>query len=255
MTNLFQHANSCWVKYSEYEIKKASDGTRYIKPASKAKPIICDPLEEAETLVIDALNVGLLAMNNSREKAFTAALMEFVHKYGLLGFITALPTTPHFLNYDAAYLPKNHFIKEEAMGALDYAALFFPFEKPDFRKTKDGIQWSVSGDNEMIALTSAYSDKPVAVNLSFGREYAERYDWLFTQFRDLSFSFLSSFFYYEDYDKLDKSQRDLYRLGMTAFGGIAPTYRIALLDKPTNRDDQQDALIGSFQRFFISAFI
>ncbi len=69
--------------------------------------------------------------------------------------------------------------------------------------------------------------------MSFQREYAERYDWLARQFKDLAFSFYSSFLYYNDYDTLDETARDLYRRGMEAFGGIAPTYRIALLDRPT----------------------
>ena len=29
--------------------------------------------------------------------------------------MTALPTTPSFMDYEAVYLPKNHFIKEESM--------------------------------------------------------------------------------------------------------------------------------------------
>jgi len=41
------------------------------------------------------------------------------------------------MDYDAAYLPKNHFIKAESMPVNEYAALFFPFEKPEFKKGKD----------------------------------------------------------------------------------------------------------------------
>lgn len=37
-----------------------------------------------------------------------------------------------------------------------------------------------------------------------------------------------SFLYYMDYDTIDKQTRSLYRQGISAFGGIAPTYRIAL---------------------------
>ena len=43
------------------------------------------------------------------------AIMDFVTGYGLLGFMTALPTTPEFITYQAVYFPKNHFIKEESM--------------------------------------------------------------------------------------------------------------------------------------------
>ena len=58
-----------------------------------------------------------------------AAILEFVTKYGLLGLMTALPTTPSFMDYEAVYLPKNHFIKVETMETEDYLALFYPFEQ------------------------------------------------------------------------------------------------------------------------------
>ena len=44
--------------------------------------------------------------------------------------LTALPTTPCFMDYEAVYLPKNHFIKSESMKADEYTALFFPFFAP-----------------------------------------------------------------------------------------------------------------------------
>ena len=39
--------------------------------------------------------------------------------------MTALPTTPSFMDYEAVYLPKNHFIKAETMetGGLSGAVL------------------------------------------------------------------------------------------------------------------------------------
>ena len=131
MNILFQKTNACWAKYSEYEYKKGEDGNLYIMPAPKATPTTYDPLEDAETLVIDALNVGRLAMKRGSEKELQQALLEFVTRYGLLGFMTALPTTPEFMNYDAVYLPKNHFIKDETMSLQEYLPLFSPFEKPD----------------------------------------------------------------------------------------------------------------------------
>ena len=46
--------------------------------------------------------------------------------------------------------------------------------------------------------------------------YAERYDWLIQQFKDWAFTFCSSFLYYEKYDKIDETARELYRQGMNA---------------------------------------
>jgi len=218
------------VKYSQYELRAAADGTQYITPASRAKPIIYDILKdaEAETLVVDALNVGLAQMGKAGEEAVNEALMDFVHKYGLLGFMTALPTTSHFIKYDSVYLPKNLFIKEEVMKTEDYAAQFFPFERHTFRPG-----FGIELDPAMMALAAAFGDVPTAMSMSLQREYAERYDWLLTQFKDWAFTFANSMIYYADYDGLNEITKGLLRKGMEAFGGIAPTYRIALLDKPT----------------------
>ena len=247
MNNLFQRASSCWVRYSEYEIKKGDDGKQYVKPAPKARPKIYDPLENAETLVVDALNVGMLLMGRKSEKTVQAAVMEFVHKYGLLGLMTALPTTPQFIEYEAVYLPKNHFIKDEAMSTEDYLSLFFPFEQLDFQKHGVESAWNFDSrntDKEMMALAMTFSNEPQAMNMSFQREYAERYDWLLAQFKDWAFTFVASYLYYEDYDDIDETTRDLYRQGMAAFGGIAPTYKIRLLDKPTIVWDFHSLLLG-----------
>ena len=243
MNNLFQRTSSHWVKYSEYELRE-HDGILYLKPVPKAKPIVYDPLQNADSMVLDALNVGMLQMNRAGAAKVKTALLEFVSNYGLLGFMTALPTTPQFMDYDAVYLPKNHFVKAESVSTDDYTTLFFPFGKPDFTKTKDEVRWNVGGDREMLALAATFGNAPMALNMSFQREYAESYDWLTTQFKDWAFTFVSSFLYYEDFDKNDEMTRDLYRQGMAAFGGIAPTYHIALLDKPTIVWDFHSLLLG-----------
>ena len=249
MNNLFQKTSSHWVKYSEYELRE-NDGILYLKPASKAKPIVYDPLKESENMVLDALNVGMLQMNRAGADSVKAAVMDFVSKYGLLGFMTALPTTPEFVDYEAVYLPTNHFIKKETQSTEEYLSFFFPFEKIDFSKNGKESVWNINNDRTMIALAATFGDKPQAMNMSFQREYAESYDWLTTQFKDWAFTFVSSFLYDEDYEKIDETTRDLYRQGMAAFGGIAPTYHIALLDKPTIVWDFHSLLLG-VQMMFI----
>ena len=66
--------------------------------------------------------------------------------------------------------------------------------------------------------------------MSFQKEYAERYDWLVKEFSDWAFTFTTSFLYYLDYDSLDEQTKKLYRQGMSAFGGISPTYHISLAE-------------------------
>ena len=243
MNSLFQKTSSHWVKYSEYELIE-KDGILYLKPAQKAKPVVYDPLKESENMVLDALNVGMLQMNRAGADKVKTAVVDFVSKYGLLGFMTALPTTPEFVDYEAVYLPTNHFIKKETLSTEEYLSVFFPFEKLDFSKNGKESVWNINNDRTMMALAATFGDKPQAMNMSFQREYAESYDWLTTQFKDWAFTFVSSFLYYEDYDKIDETTRDLYRQGMAAFGGIAPTYHIVLLDKPTIVWDFHSLLLG-----------
>ena len=234
MGNLFERASSGWARYDDYEWKEGADGILYLTPTAKAKSSIYDPMKDAETLVVDALNVGRKCMGESADDLeVRESILQFALRYGLLGMMAALPTTPDFMDYEAVYLPKNHFIKEEAMRTEDYLSLFFPFEKPNIRKRGVESMWNVGGDRTMIALAMTMSGKPMAVNMEFQREYAERYDWLKILFTDWAFTLAGSIIYYEDYDRMDEDTRILYRQGMAAFSGIAPTYHVALLDRPT----------------------
>lgn len=232
MKNLFKNASSSWVRYSRYEWKKDKNNKYYITPAPDAKPIIYDPLADYKTMVLAALNVGLLVRKESKRK-IRSAIMDFVSQYGLLGLMTALPTTPKFIDYEAVYLPTNHFIRDEVMNTEKYLAHFFPFGKPNFHKRGKESLWYISDDKEMIALAMTFRKEPEAQIMCFLRNYAERYDWLEQVFQDWSFTFLSSFLYYEDYDDMDDVARDIYRKGMAAFEGIAPEYHMELRDRPT----------------------
>lgn len=244
MNNLFQKTSSHWARYDRYELKEAEDGNRYVTPARDAKPEVYDPLKEAEQMVLDALNVGLLLMRRAEEGEIQKAAMDFVSRYGLLGFMTALPTTPNFMDYEAVYLPKNNFIKDESLKTDDFISHFYPFGKPDFHKQGIESMWNITGDRTMLALAMTFSDKPMAMHMSFQREYAEPYDWLLKQFKDWAFMFWTAKFYYEDADTLDEEARGLMRQAMTAFDGIAPTYHIALLDRPTIVWDFHSLLLG-----------
>ena len=232
MKDLFKHASSSWVKYDQYEWKKDKNNKFYITPAPNAMPKIYDPLKEYQQMVLDALNVGLMIRTSSKRK-IREAIMEFVTKYGLLGLMTALPTTPSFIDYKAVYLPTNHFLREEVMDTQKYLFYFFPFEKPDFFKNGKDPLWNINGDRTMIALAMTFRKEPEAQVMCFMRNYAERYDWLEQTFQDWSFTFLSSFLFYEEDEEMDEDTRDIYRQGMAAFGGIAPNYHIELWERPT----------------------
>ena len=104
--------------------------------------------------------------------------MDFVTCYGLLGFMTALPTTPGFITCHAVYLLKNHFIKEESMTTKKYLSYFFLFDKIDF--VKKGISRHLakifeSGelDEEMIVAKIAITTQHGAMQdkTAFGKDY------------------------------------------------------------------------------------
>ena len=244
MKNLFERTSSNWVRYSEYEWKAAEDGTLFLTPTATAQPSIYDPLSEYQRIVLDAINIGRMESQKKTPQEIQKAIQQFAMKYGLLGLMTALPTTPSFMDYEAVYLPKNHFIREESMSTMDYLNLFFPFDKPDVVKRGIESMWNIQNNRVMMALAMTMSDKPMAVNMSFQREYAERYEWMKQQFIDIAFTYLTSVLFYEDYDTMTPEQRLLMQQGMEAFGGIAPTYRIALLDKPTIVWDFHSLMLG-----------
>ena len=233
MNQLFKRSSSNWIRYDRYEWRTDKKGIFYITPAKDAKPDLYNPIKEADELVLAAINLGLLCMKSETGKEeLKNSIMTFVTKYGLLGFMTALPTTPEFITYEAVYLPLNHFIKEESMTTEQYLSYFFPFEQISFSKKNRESVWNIT-DKDMMAITMALQNKPQAVNMSFQKEYAERYDWLVEEFKDWAFTFVTSFLYYQDYDILNDEQKRLYQQGMAAFGGIAPTYHVELRERPT----------------------
>lgn len=245
MENIFKRASSNWVKYSEYIKIEDENSNWYVMPAPDAKLQIYNPLKNAEEMVIDALNIGLTCMNSEKtDEDKEQAIFSFITNYGLLGLMTALPTTPQFMNYEAVYINKNQYIKDETMQTEKYLKLFFPFKMPNINKRKDSVSWTVGGDTDMMALALTMDKRPMAVNMGFQKEYAERYDWIVKQFKDWAFTFFTSILYYEDFDSLDDTTKNLYRQSMACFDGIAPTYHIELLEKPTMVWDFHSLLLG-----------
>ena len=245
MSFQFEHSNSTWVRYSEYEWKQAENGKLYLTACADAKPTIYDPLKEYQQLVLDALYIGRLGMKqNQDDTEIQAEIKAFAEKYGLFGLMTALPTTPSFMDYEAVYLPKNRFIKKETMSTEEYLNLFFPFDKLDAVKRSVESLWNIEGDNMMMALAMTMSDRPMAVNMSFQRQYSESYEWMKQVFTDWAFNATTVFLYYNDYDKLDDDYKQLMRQSIRAFDGNAPSYHIELLEQPTLVWDFHSLLLG-----------
>ena len=149
MRNPFEKAKTWWVRYSDYQWRASKDGVLYIQPAPGATFTLYNAMEVIEQLVLDALNAGRKLMGKEPKEDSKPIIMDFVRKYGLLGMMTALPTTPKFMDYEMVYLPKNRFIKEEQLHTEQFLLNFFPFEKPHLMKSGKSYAWSVSGDKRL----------------------------------------------------------------------------------------------------------
>ena len=251
MNRLFEHSRSFWVKYSDYVIKEAPNGEKYLQAAPTAKPEPYDPIDDFENIALDAVNVGRLCINkDTTEREKQEAIRGFAIKYGMRGIMTAIPTTPQFLSYENVFFPKNQFIRGESMPVLQYMDEFFPFEKLDFIKNGEEYSWSIEGDNETVALGFLSDGRPVETHMSFQREYAERLDWMELQFKDWGFTLLSTFLFYEDFDRRTDRQKSFYRQSMEAYEGMTPTYHVALMDDRPRLVWNFNSLIQGIQLMF-----
>lgn len=118
--------------------------------------------------------------------------------------------------------PKEPFYQRGKHGDGAISVLLLSIWQTWFRKMGCGIQlerqWAGNGSND-----NDYERQTTCSDHEFTGKYAEPYEWLLKEFTDWAFTFLSSFLYYQDLDKLDDMQKDLYRQGMATFGKIAPT--------------------------------
>ena len=77
--------------------------------------------------MIDAVNVDMLVLGKKSDAVIEKAVLDFVHKHGLLGMMTALPNAPDYMEYEITFLPKNRFIRQRHMKTDDYQKIFFHF--------------------------------------------------------------------------------------------------------------------------------
>ena len=96
MDKLFKRTSASWVRYSKYEYKETADGVLYITPCADAEISLYNPIEEYEELVLAALSIGLDVMQKKgNTEEVKAKVLDFVHKYGLLGLMTAPVSYTH----------------------------------------------------------------------------------------------------------------------------------------------------------------
>ena len=232
--DLFGKATSRWIKYSEYDAVQDTNGDWYIMPTKDAVPSVYDPIEKAEDMVAEALNIGLKLMSGAKDfytdERIIAEICVFAEKYGLLGFMTGLPTTPEFMEYESVYLPKNRHIRKESMSSKEYAKLFFPFDDKLNENPNPNRRYIKEDGSIMVSL--AARTKPKAVEMAYLQTYAESAEWLMTQFKDWAIIFVASFLHYDLVDTKEAEDAELYRQAIAAFDGNVPSFHIELFDKP-----------------------
>lgn len=148
MKSLFERTSSNWVRYSEYEWKAAADGTMYLAPTKTAQPSIYDPLAEYQSIVLDAISIGRMEAQNKNDKEIQKAIQQFALKYGLLGLMTALPTTPNFMDYEAVYLPKTISLRKKPCPRKS----IWICSSPLISRKWSSVAWSPCGISTMTAL-------------------------------------------------------------------------------------------------------
>lgn len=172
LNEIFKKASSDWVRYSKYDIKEKED-IKYIVPAKDAHIITYNPLENAETMILDAINTGrILYDEKASDKLKQDLLMSFVHAYGLLGFMTDLPLNSNFIECADTFLGENLYTDNKVMTTKEYIQFFTPFEAKDISHTP----------------IPTLSPKEQSLAIAFSHDYAERYSWVF--------SFLMKFYLY-----------------------------------------------------------
>lgn len=244
MIRLFTHSTSSWVRYDRYVVRKAGNGKRYLTPAEGALPQLINPFEKVQQMALDAINIGIMVMDNRAGSIVEQAILRFASNYGMLGLMTALPTTARFMDYFYVYLPTNDFIREESMETQAYTDLFFPFEKPTYRKEGDLVEWDIEGDVpiQALMLTLSQYDTPIATQMTFLRGYAEDLTWVKNVFRAFAYNLLTTLYYYSI--PLTDEERTSFRYSLQIFEGAAPTCHLELWDRPVVMWDYHSLLLG-----------
>ena len=101
MNNIFKNASSYWVKYNKYEWRTDKDNVLFLTPADGSELKMYNPMVNYKDMILEALNVGIACMNKDTDKEeLKNKILDFVQHYGLIGFMTALPTIPDFITYN-----------------------------------------------------------------------------------------------------------------------------------------------------------
>ena len=214
----FEKTSSEWVRYSEYEYKE-SGGREYLTPAAGSDIYIYNPLDTAESLIVDALNLGaLFCRSDIMTEKEKAALLDFVNKYGLFGFMTSIPLNGGFMEYPHVFFGRNGFFDVDFMETREYLQTFQPF----------GIK---EGQPKGFTMPPALvMGKTLEYSIVFSRNYAERTDWLFGVFSEF-YTHFAACIAYQTTD--NPALRGRYADIVSGFSEYGLGFRMVMDGKPT----------------------
>ena len=108
--------------------------------------------------VSKSFSTAVLSCVCSGTACSSAAMRAFACRYGLLGIMTAMPTTAKFIEYEKVYFHKNQLFSVESMDTEEYLGLFFPFIKPDFHKKGVESVWNTNDRMEMAVIMTYHQE-------------------------------------------------------------------------------------------------
>lgn len=177
--NLIGQFRTDWIKYSDYEIKRDENGSRYIVPKEDSIFTIYNPFDKSNELVFDLIEIGDKALNKEIDKEIIDDMvLDFVKEYGLLGIITSSVYNRNIIGESKVLLTDNNHLKssEKIMDEDRYISLFIPFAQEDevyLRKLGKHMTLFKAEDSPKF-----YGKRPLVLDLVFSRFYCEKLEWI-----------------------------------------------------------------------------
>ena len=157
--SIFANMNGNWIKWSDYCIEKG-----YILPAPGASMTMYDAVKERHDMLCEAINCGRMLAQNS-DNAEEICLL-FARRYGLIGWMTALPCDISFYNEPHTYLRYAGFVSSgKIVDTKQYIACFFP----------RGTEKAQAAVAQLAGRTGIY-------NKVFSSDYGEPLSWTVSLF-------------------------------------------------------------------------
>lgn len=213
----FEKTSSDWVRYSKYEYKTNGDN-EYLTPTFDSEISIFNPLDLAEEMIANAINLGDGLCDKREKDDGRDGIMEYALKYGLLGFMTAIPLNEEFTEAGSVHFKSSGYFKVDSMKTKEYLDFFMPF---GIKSGQPNVGFTVPP----VLLTG----KALEFSFVFSRNYAEPLNWLHEWFGELYTHFLS----YHEFGNTDNpALKEVYARRIGAFRERGLGFQMRMGEKP-----------------------